>query len=128
MKLTLLDLTEAKAAIKNDCTLANPSADFVQSLIGFPTAAGKPVTKDTAVRVASFLSGVKILANDIAKMPLVLRSRSIDAERVRTRPAFDNPLYSLLAYCPNKWQTSFQLRWFLASQLIMAGNAFCQVI
>lgn len=126
--LTLLDLTEAKAAIKMDSTLANPSSDFVQALIGFPTAAGKPVTKETAVRVASFLAGVKVLANDIAKMPLVLRTRTVDGERVRTQPAFNNPLYPLLAHCPNPWQTSYQLRWFLASQLIMAGNCYCQII
>jgi HK97 family phage portal protein len=128
-RLTILDLSEAKAAIKMDSTLANPSADFVQALLGFPTAAGKPVTKDTAIRVASFLAGVKVLASDIAKMPLLLRSRTVDGEgRVRTQPAIANPLYTLLKDCPNQWQTSYQMRWFLASQLIMASNCFCQII
>ncbi|HSY26414.1 MAG TPA: phage portal protein, partial [Burkholderiaceae bacterium] len=48
--------------------------------------------------------------------------------RVRTAPAFNQPLYTLLAHCPNQWQTAYQLRWFLASQLIMTGNCFCQKI
>jgi HK97 family phage portal protein len=131
MSFKLANLKAAWAAITNDggvSTLANPSADFIQSLIGFPTASGKVVTRATAVRVASFLSGVKMLSNDIAKMPLVLRSRTDVAGRVRTQSAVTNPLYTLLKDCPNAWQTSYQMRWFLASQLIMASNCFCQII
>ena len=117
---------------KNDggnCTLANPSADFVQSLMGFPTASGKVVTHETAVRVAAFLSAVKTLANDIAKMPLILRKRSKSPTgAVRTMHATNESLYTVLKDCPNQWQTSYQLRWFLASQLVMNGNCFCQII
>ncbi len=131
MAFNITGLRNAWAAIRNDggvSTLANPSADFIQSLIGFPTASGKVVTRATAVRVASFLSGVKMLSNDIAKMPLVLRTRTSTGGRVRTQPALTNPLYTLLKDVPNQWQTSYQLRWFLASQLIMASNCFCQII
>jgi HK97 family phage portal protein len=71
---------------------------------------------------------VKVLASDIAKMPLILRSRTVNGERVRTQAAYSNPLYTLLKDCPNQWQTSYQMRWFLASQLIMASNCFCQII
>lgn len=109
-------------------TLASPSADLVQALIGFPAAAGKPVTKTTALRVAAFLSGVKMLANDIAKMPLILRETKVVNGRQRTAPAIDNQLYPILKDLPNRWQTSYQLRWFLAAQLIMRGNCFCQKI
>jgi HK97 family phage portal protein len=132
-KLINLNLSvEGFTKFTNDggpCTLANPSADFVQGLMGFPTASGKVVTHETAVRVATFLSGVKTLANDIAKMPLILRKRSTSPTgAVRTMEAVNEALYTLLKYCPNDWQTSYQLRWFLAAQLIMSGNAFCQII
>src|ERR1017187_3870111 len=79
-----------------DCTLASPSPDLVQSLMGFPAAAGKIVTRATAIRVAAFLSGVKMLCNDMAKMPLVLRSTTTKSGRVRTVPALDEPLYTIL--------------------------------
>ncbi|HLX83803.1 MAG TPA: phage portal protein [Terriglobales bacterium] len=131
MGFNLTGLRNAWAAIKNDggtSTLAAPSADFVRGLMGFPTASGKVVTRETAIRVASFLAGVKMLSADIAKMPLVLRSRTEVKGRVRTQSAITNPLYTLLKDCPNALQTSYQMRWFLASQLIMAGNAFCQII
>src|SRR5258708_6146001 len=93
-------------------TLAAPSADLVQALIGFPAAAGKPVTRMTAIRVAAFLSAVKMLSNDIAKMPLILRETKIVNGRQSTQPAIENPLYTLLKDCPNDWQTSYQMRWF----------------
>lgn len=109
-------------------TLAAPSADLIQALIGFPAAAGKPVTRATAIRVAVLLSGVKTIANDIAKMPLILRECEVVNGLQRTRPAAANPLYSILRDVPNRFQTSFQLRWYLVSQLIMNGNCFCQKI
>ena len=111
-----------------ESTLAAPSADLVQALIGIPAAAGKPVTRETAIRVAAFLGAVKMMANDIAKMPLILRETKIVNGRQRTNPVLTNPLYTLLKDCPNSYQTSYQMRWFLASQLIMASNCYCQII
>ncbi len=115
---------------RNDAasTLAAPSAELLQALIGFPTAAGKPVTRATAVRVSAFLAAVRMLANDIAKMPLLLRETTFADGRQRTKPATNEPLYSILKDCPNEWQTSYQMRWYLAAQLIMSGNWFCQKI
>jgi HK97 family phage portal protein len=78
--------------------------------------------------VSAFLGGVKMLSNDLAKMPLILRETKRVKGVQRTQPAIDEPLYSLLKDCPNQWQTSYQARWFLASQLIMASNSYCQKI
>jgi HK97 family phage portal protein len=128
-KLTLWDRMKS-LVFTNDSssTLAAPSADLIQSLMGFPTAAGKVVTRSTAIRVASFLSAVKMLSGDIAKLPLILRSTTNVAGRTRTVPATDEPLYSILRDCPNDWHTSYQMRFYMASQLIMNGNSFAQVI
>jgi HK97 family phage portal protein len=109
-------------------TLADPSVDLIQALVGFPTAAGKPVTRYTAARIASFMSGIKMLAQDIAKMPLLLRETQIVNGRQRTQPAINDPLYPILMYCPNDWQTSYEMRFFLAAQLLMSGNCYCQKI
>jgi len=127
-------LKEAEAALpkfRNEgapSTLAAPSAELLQALMGFPTAAGKPVTRATAVRIVSFLSGCKMIAQDIAKMPLLVRETTLVDGRQHTRPAVNEPLYPLLKDCPNDWQTSYQMRFFLAMNLIMAGNCFCQKI
>lgn len=128
MSLISLNLPSPPQFTNSGCTPAAPSADFVQALMGFPAAAGKVVTRATAVRVASFLSAVKTLTFDIAKMPLILRESTIANGRQRIAHAISNPLYSLLKDCPNSWQTSYQLRCFLVSQLIMNGNCYCQII
>lgn len=117
-----------KFSNSGESTLASPSSELVHALIGLPAAAGKVVTRETAIRVAAFLGGVKMLSNDIAKMPLVLRETKMVAGRQRTQPALDEPLYTLLKDCPNSYQTSYQMRWFLASQLIMQSNCYCQKI
>jgi HK97 family phage portal protein len=116
-----------------ESTLASPSSELVHALVGLPAAAGKVVTKETAIRVSAFLGGVKMLANDLAKMPLILRETTMQKgsdgrSYQRTQPAIDEPLYSILKDCPNQWQTSYQMRWFLASQLIMSSNCYCQKI
>ena len=71
---------------------------------------------------------MKVLANDIAKMPLILHETKEVGGHQRTQHAINDPLYSLLKDIPNRWQTSYQLRWFLASQLIMKGACYCQKI
>lgn len=109
-------------------TLADPSVDLVQALVGFPTASGKPVTRYTAARIVSFMSGIKMLAQDLAKMPLILRETKVVNNRQRTQPAIDNPLYPILKDVPNDWQTSYEMRFFLATQLLMSGNCYCQKI
>lgn len=109
-------------------TLESPSSELVHALVGLPSAAGKVVTRETALRVAAFLGAVKMLSNDLAKMPLILRQTKMVDGRQRTQPAIDNTLYTLLKDCPNSYQTSYQMRWFLASQLIMASNCYCQIL
>lgn len=128
ISLNLPDPPEFKMAMGATSTLANPSADLVQALIGFPTVSGKIVTRETSIRVACFLAAVKTLAADVAKMPLVLRETVIKDGRTRTQPALDEPLYPILRHVSNDWQTSYQLRWYLTAQLVMTGNAYCQII
>ena len=72
-------------------TLAAPSAELVQALLGMPAAAGKPVTRATAMRVVVVVGVVKMLAGDIAKMPLVMRETKLVDGRQRTGPAIDDP-------------------------------------
>ena len=48
-------------------TMAAPSSDLVQALLGFPASAGKPVTRATAIRVAAVLSSVKVLQTTLRK-------------------------------------------------------------
>src|SRR5689334_10445782 len=80
---------------------------FVQALIGLPTYSGKTVSRTTALRCVTFLSAVKMLAGDVAKMPLITYERRLEKGKQRTNKALDNPLYPVLKDVPNPWMTSF---------------------
>jgi HK97 family phage portal protein len=132
MPLTILDLTEAKAQFRNSAegasTLANPSPALMEALVGLPTASGVVVTKERALRCATFLAAVKMLANDIAKMPRYLMETKIENGRQRTRKALDNPLYPILHAVPNQWMTAFQLHWANVFHLFTQGNFYNQKV
>lgn len=126
-RLTLLDLSSiSNQADEGPYTLADP--ELARALVGRVTAAGKPVTKDTAIRCASFFSGVKMLANDIAKMPVVLYQRDQIAGRQRTSKAINDSRYSILKDVPNPWLTAFQLRWMQIFHLLCEGNFYIQKV
>ena len=108
-------------------TFQFPSDDLIHALIGTPTAAGPPVTRETALRVAAYSSGVFQICNDYAPMPVILRETKKVKGRWRTQEALDDPLYALLKFCPNQYQTAYELRWFMMSQLVMASNFYCQI-
>jgi HK97 family phage portal protein len=127
--LTLLNLPDPpEFKMSGASTLTSPTAEFTQALLGFPASAGKPVTRATAIRVAAVLTCIKTVAQDIAKMPLPLREVTTTAGRQRTQLAVDNPLYPLFMYSPNRWQTSYEARFFQATQLLTNGNSFFQKI
>src|SRR5690349_5399169 len=90
--------------------------------------AGKPVTKDTALRCASFFSGVKMLANDIAKMPLVAYQRKMVDGHQRTTKALDLDIFPLLKDVPNPWMTAFQMRWMQIFHLFFEGHFYVQKV
>lgn len=138
--LTTLDLSYEPTKIKNQqfgdgdpSTFDSPSPALVQSLIGFPSASGAIVTKDSAMRCITFLSGVHRLSQDIAKMPFHTFQKTEEKGRdgnmyTRTRKAYDHPIYPLLHSVPNPWSTAYQLRYAMVMSLLTNGNFYVQKI
>jgi HK97 family phage portal protein len=84
--------------------------------------AGVTVTWDTALKVATVLACVRVIANGVAQVPLKLFQESPDG-KVKL-PARDHPLYYLLHSRPNPWQTSFEYRETLVYHLAMTGRHY----
>lgn len=128
MGLTLLNLdtNSIKAQAAEVYSLTDPG--LVASLVGLPTYSGKAVTRTTAIRCTTLLAGIKMLAGDTAKLPLITYERTIVAGRQRTNKALDNPLYPILKDCPNAWMTSYQMRFKLIWDLFLSGNFYVQKI
>ncbi len=87
---------------------------------GMATSTGKNVTAKTALQVATVFACCRVIGEGIAQVPLKLMKETPDG---KTRlPAKDHPLYPLLAYKPNPWQTSFEYREMIAWHAVLTGT------
>jgi HK97 family phage portal protein len=96
------------------------SADIAK-LLGrsWQTKGGAEVSYDSAMQVADVYKCVRILAEDMAKLPLqVYRRTSTGKEK-----ANDHWLQGLLD-TPNPWQTGFEFRELAQAHVELAGNAY----
>ncbi len=88
------------------------------------SAAGVNVTADTALAVSAVYACVKVLAETIASLPLMLYERKGDGKE----PASKHPLYPLLHDAPNDLQTSFEWREDLVAHIALRGNTYNQKV
>ena len=84
-------------------TAGNPDAWLVSALGGGKTASGIIVTPDTALRISAVYACVRILAESVGGLPLILYRRD-GRNKIR---ATEHPLYSLMHDAPNDNTTSF---------------------
>ena len=111
-------LSRAVAEQKGYSTL-----DLFQDVYGGRASiTGRTVNVKTALQVSTVVACVRVIGEGIAQVPLKLIRESADG---KTRlPAKDHPLYQLLAYRPNEYQTSFEFRELLAWHVVLTGNFF----
>ncbi len=88
------------------------------------SAAGVSVTADSALAVSAVYACVKVLAETIASLPLMLYERKGDGKE----PASKHPLYPLLHDAPNDLQTSFEWREDLVAHIALRGNTYNQKV
>ena len=85
------------------------------------THSGVSVTPDSAMRCAAVYASVRVVSEDVAKLPLILYRRLPDGGKER---ATDHWAYRLLHTKPNSWQTPFEFKRLMQSALELRGNAY----
>ena len=103
----------------------SPWGDFSFESISARTSSGMRVSPDSALRLAAVYACVRILAETIASLPLVVYQRRPDGGKDRV---MDHWLYRLVAKRPNRFQNPFEWREMLQGHLALRGNAFNQII
>ena len=103
----------------------SPWGDFSFESISARTGSGMRVSPDSALRLAAVYACVRILAETIASLPLVVYQRRPDGGKDRVT---DHWLYRLMAKRPNRFQNPFEWREMLQGHLALRGNAFNQII
>lgn len=89
------------------------------------SAAGKPVTEESALQITAVYACVRVLAETLAGLPLHVFRYNGSGRKEKHR---NHPLYKLLHDEPNPEMTSFAFRETLMSHLLLWGNAYAQVI
>lgn len=87
--------------------MATGNGGWLSGLGGARSDAGPLVTVESALAMTALQACVSLLAESIAQLPLELFRRTKDGQREAAR---DHPLYKILAYAPNEWQTPLEYR------------------
>jgi HK97 family phage portal protein len=86
--------------------------------------AGVRITPETALQCSAVLACVRLIAENLATVPLHLYRRLSEGGKDRAR---DLPLYRILNQQPNGWQTSFEFREMLTAHCLLYGNAYAEI-
>ena len=86
---------------------------------------GVPVTPRSSVGLASVFACCKVLAEDVAALPLDLYERKGDDSREKARK---HPLWELLHDKPNGWQTSLEFREQMMWSAALWGSGFAEIV
>ena len=105
--------------------LTNP-AEWLSVLLGAgPTRTKIAINPQTAVTIATVFACVRVLSEDLAKIPLeVLEDLGPD----ESRPAPDQPAYRLLNIEPNPEMDAMILRETATAQMLLWGNGYLEVV
>lgn len=88
------------------------------------TDAGVRVTPETALQSTVVLAACRILAESIAALPIHVYRRT---EKGGREKATDVPLYKVLSFAPNGWQTKFEFFEQIVMNLCLWGNSYSQI-
>ncbi|MDV2503093.1 MAG: phage portal protein [bacterium] len=92
---------------------------------GQPSATGTWVGPEVAMGVTAVYAAVRLLAETVASLPLIVYKRLPDGGKQRDP---DHPLSEILGLLPNRWQTSFEYREMMMGHLVLRGNAYGAII
>lgn len=95
------------------------------TFFGTDSWAGRPVTPDNAMQVATFWACVRLIAQTIATLPIGVYLKRADGGRDL---AAAHPLSVLLRDAPNADQTPVEFLEGLTAHLLVWGNAFVEVV
>ena len=117
-------LKSARAAYRMNISINELDAAMDLAINGAPTHSGVEVSGETAMNFSAVFCAVNIIAGSIASLPLQLYKRVGKGKE----PFRDHPLFDLLHNQPNPEMTSYVFREILQEHLLLAGNAFAEII
>lgn len=105
--------------LKKQVTVTLDQLADVGGFIRYGTAAGQPVSRETAVQVSAVFCAVKVISEGIAQMQVRVLSEDWEGDRVARSVARDHWAHTLLATRPNEFQTSFEFREYVITAALL---------
>lgn len=84
----------------------------------------KSVSPDLAMKLSAVYACVYVLSSSVAQLPLHVKRKSGD----KVETVKDHSAYYLLHDSPNAWQTSYKLREYAQSSVLLYGNAYIHIV
>ncbi|WP_437228785.1 phage portal protein [Planctomicrobium sp. SH661] len=105
----------------NPGTWSSPSVEFMDGLGGREAMSGVRVNSRTSLGYPAFFRGVKLIADTVAKLPLIVHQLEEDGGMPKAK---DHPAYRLLKRKPNRFITSKTFRRAMTLHAQMHGNGY----
>lgn len=87
---------------------------------GHCSSSGININENTSLKLSAFYSGIRLISETIASLPLNIFRRLPDGGK-ELQP--NHPLFRLLHDQPNEQQTAFEFREFMTRSVLLQGNA-----
>jgi len=87
------------------------------------TLSGVSVTEDNVLRIADVWKVVRVLAEDVSKLPLVLKQR----DGRTTERAEKHPAWNVIHTQPNPWQTKLEFWDLIMRHILTRGNGYALI-
>lgn len=113
-------------AVAGGSSPPGPLDDYWYESASMGGSAGMNITPETALQIPAVWACVRVLADTVASVPLVLYERTNDDGGKRR--AYDNPLWSVIHDRPNNWQTGVEFWSMMMEHACLRGAAVAQVI
>ncbi|MBZ5793908.1 phage portal protein [Burkholderia contaminans] len=111
----------SRQLLSNSSQTQTGSGGWLSALLGSARSeSGQVVTPASALSLTVLQNCVTLLSESIAQLPIELYERSGDDRK----PATDHPLYSILKYQPNPWQTPFEYQEQSQVAVGLRGNSY----
>ena len=114
-------LLEKRATAGGSFKVSQQPPGWITSLGGWDTSTGIDVSPETALTSTTVYACVRVLAESVAGLPLIVYKRSNDGGKERSERHY---LYKVLHDMPNPEMTSFELLETMMGHLLLWGNAF----
>lgn len=120
----LSSLVEKRSSVVDPVHPRDPALARLYRIFTGQTDSGVAIDANNAPEVMAVMACVRVIAETLGCLPLILYRQMEGDDKER---ATDHPLYNILRYQPNDWQTWSEFIEMMAAHILLRGNAYAEI-